>query len=1170
MEAYMTLDASKKGGSEDFLKLFNEIDKLYSDSKKDISNLRPEVAEKVAQKNEANKKKADEKEKQLLNRYPKDSREHRYIVLILDNIKTRRGIIIQNEKKHEEEDSQKEKYINHYKAKQCFNQKLYEDILPYCQLAYLYEQNGVAEEHALKLSLVFDTLDDIIKYLNVESKQNKKHDNETEQENSHLVIHDACLFALPEMDMFTPTQWEEWKKLCKRNMNNAEFKKILPKANELEAMINQHFSPEKKPHEVKERNNEMLRNIERVNKAVKDFASRAATLNTQEEKEYTEKIKELSTLRTMLFEECKGLPLKDMDIDYIIAFNEKYLVDSSEAYRYMLSQGLRKQDYDKFVALTRRDDDVQIPNIKIQGSDLEPPVEGFYLMKVPVLDELQAARAACLGKLTDCCQSLSGELGEPCVKHGLTSPYGGFYVICKGNLEHPKVEDFVLGQCWAWRAKTKERKQGAIVFDSIETANRDPFTKEAVSRFFNALAKELVKHEHTDKVVCGANSGISSDVGFDAELNQKEVFEDYRGYNDSVFQRVLEDRNAPFYFFNTDPEKAKETLRLATEAFEKYAPIIESNYLCQLLNFISLQPYSVESEVLRDKLQNIAKSFGKEKELTDILSQISAFIKLSSFSYKTIDDLIKGIDNHTFSTKILNKDQYTILNQLICLYATNQNDSLTTMIDTLLDKKNIDTNQPNKDGQTPFMFAAQSLNMELCKKLVEKGADCRAFNIHHENVALIFYKTLKTLKTLRHLISTPEKYERTKSFLIELILEFKLDINFGERNGETLLMKLAKTSNDLSFVDKIINLGAKVDMKDDLDNTPLIHGIKKSNTDFCLHLITKHKANVNIKNSDEDTALHWAANRRLINVCQALINAGADLNAENESGDTPLGVALKNNHIDICLALIDAGADLNTKNKNGDTPLGLALKNNNIDICLTLIDAGADTNNVDGRNLLMKLSETSYDLSFVDKIINLGTKVDTKNDLGITALMSGILRDNTAFCLHLITKHKPDVNIKDTYEETALYWAVKKRSLDVFQALIKAGADINARNKKGDTPLMVAIRTNSIQFCQALIDAGADLNAENNDHMTSLAYACKLGLSDVALALIEKGANISESFLNIVEKSDNIAFKEAIQGAIKQKENRRASSVTPFLKIHLSEDDSSKPTDESKSKLKKS
>jgi hypothetical protein len=98
--------------------------------------------------------------------------------------------------------------------------------------------------------------------------------------------------------------------------------------------------------------------------------------------------------------------------------------------------------------------------MQIDGNDLGYP--GFYFKKINVQDEKEAARAACLGKLTKCCQSLSGEAGEPCVIHGLTSSNGGFYILCEGDLTNPKISDSVIAQSWVWRSTTN-----ALVFDSI-------------------------------------------------------------------------------------------------------------------------------------------------------------------------------------------------------------------------------------------------------------------------------------------------------------------------------------------------------------------------------------------------------------------------------------------------------------------------------------------------------------------------------------------------------------------------------------------------------------------------------------------------------------------------------------------------------------------------------
>ena len=74
-------------------------------------------------------------------------------------------------------------------------------------------------------------------------------------------------------------------------------------------------------------------------------------------------------------------------------------------------------------------------------------------------------------------------------------------------------------------------------------------------------------------------------------------------------------------------------------------------------------------------------------------------------------------------------------------------------------------------------------------------------------------------------------------------------------------------------------------------------------------------ADVNAKNSDEYTPLHYA---RSEHVAKALITAGADVNAKNSDELTPLHLAQS---AGIAKALIAAGANVNAKTSSGCTPL---------------------------------------------------------------------------------------------------------------------------------------------------------------------------------------------------------------------------------------------------------
>ena len=86
------------------------------------------------------------------------------------------------------------------------------------------------------------------------------------------------------------------------------------------------------------------------------------------------------------------------------------------------------------------------------------------------------------------------------------------------------------------------------------------------------------------------------------------------------------------------------------------------------------------------------------------------------------------------------------------------------------------------------------------------------------------------------------------------------------------------------------------------------------------------RADVNAKDEDGDTPLHWAAFNESPEVVATLIKAGADVNARDEGGHTPLYMAVgPNQSHEVVTTLIKAGADVNAKNEEGDTPLDRAV-----------------------------------------------------------------------------------------------------------------------------------------------------------------------------------------------------------------------------------------------------
>ena len=94
-----------------------------------------------------------------------------------------------------------------------------------------------------------------------------------------------------------------------------------------------------------------------------------------------------------------------------------------------------------------------------------------------------------------------------------------------------------------------------------------------------------------------------------------------------------------------------------------------------------------------------------------------------------------------------------------------------------------------------------------------------------------------------------------------------------------------------------------------------------------VELLINGGADVNAKNDDNRTPLHFAMIRGTPKIVEMLIKNGANVNAQTKSKETPLhGVANgdSDKHYAIAELLLNNGADVNLKDTNDKTPLDVA------------------------------------------------------------------------------------------------------------------------------------------------------------------------------------------------------------------------------------------------------
>lgn len=128
--------------------------------------------------------------------------------------------------------------------------------------------------------------------------------------------------------------------------------------------------------------------------------------------------------------------------------------------------------------------------------------------------------------------------------------------------------------------------------------------------------------------------------------------------------------------------------------------------------------------------------------------------------------------------------------------------------------------------------------------------------------------------------------------------------------------------------------------------SPLHWAAACGDTELVTALITVVKIPVDIRNSNNATALHKAARSLNVATVRALIKAHADVNAVDDNGSTPMHLLLKRTDekvIEVVKILLDEGsAHVNAQDALGWTPLHCAVQKMNKDIIRLLIEHDAD------------------------------------------------------------------------------------------------------------------------------------------------------------------------------------------------------------------------------------
>ena len=408
-------------------------------------------------------------------------------------------------------------------------------------------------------------------------------------------------------------------------------------------------------------------------------------------------------------------------------------------------------------------------------------------------------------------------------------------------------------------------------------------------------------------------------------------------------------------------------------------------------------------------------------------------------------------------------------------------------------QKRVDVNVPEADGTTALHWAVRMNNLDLVNRLLRAGANPKAANRY--DVTPIQLACLNgSAEAVGRLIEAGESANATGPY------------------GETALMVCARSGNP-EAAKVLIARGAAVDAVESWrGQTALMWATAQRHPDMMKVLIAAG-ADVDARSALQHwerqrtleprdkwlpegglTPLLFAAREGCADCVTVLLDAKADINVIDPDQQTALILALINGQYDAAAVLIDRGIDVNMADKVGRTALYAAVDDHTM----------PSSNRPSPREIDNKL--TSLDV--IRMLLDHGAKVDAP------------LRAQVPYRTKLDRGGDGALGIGTT----PLIRAAKGGDVVVIKLLLEKGANAKATTRNGVSAIMMAANVNAreedmtgrnktekdiVESMKLLVAAGGDVKAAEAQGRTAIHGAAQWGLTDVVKFLQSQGANIN-------------------------------------------------------------
>ena len=372
------------------------------------------------------------------------------------------------------------------------------------------------------------------------------------------------------------------------------------------------------------------------------------------------------------------------------------------------------------------------------------------------------------------------------------------------------------------------------------------------------------------------------------------------------------------------------------------------------------------------------------------------------------------------------------------------------------------TDRTGPDGKTCLTYCSETGNLAMAVLLLKNFADPNVCNDDDENCFRI--------AVLHGQFDAANVFHR-----------FGADIDAKASDGLTVT-HIAYMQNSEPMLQFCLNEGCSVNIQNPDGLTVQTLAFLDGKDSLGELLQEKHHGDINITDKDGKNLATFAFRDRNIERLKYLAKRGINLELPYEGGRTFFMESIVQNDQEMCEALLEIGADINTRDESGCTPLTHAIQTGNRKLCQFLLDKGCDPNvEANSRTPLMAaLDKLDYDIAS----LLLDHKADingTDSDHRTALLRCVSAKDFQRKTFDFLLSHNCEIdNWLDSNRRCALSILLQKGRDEEARILLERGVKVSYPHSGEQEPIVIALRRNDHgHWFHELIKYGVNaMNAE--------------------------------------------------------------------------------------------